>query len=379
MARNTYSAGGPAEAYRTAAFPDPAVWGEAQSMPSDSIPGQFARSHVQNKKSAVHTWFLAQIISLSALLENKESTFLDFMNGLAKAADIAESMGFSGARRWVNDIATAPLENIPANERQDQILKFLSSDFAKEQGVPMDLIGGVWGIETRFSTSGLKSPTGCAGDWQFSGGTFRYIMRDHGAELAAEARRDPELMKALEFDGISAERVVSALEKGATSVAGRDLRYHTEVATFGALKLLRREADSLGIKGEIPPERYGDMFAAYNIGGGGARDLIRKDKDGQSASALTGTTRTNLGHNPLFNGRTVSDIRGRYQGTITQRAQDFEQNFGDKLERLAQPDSPKIATFTAAATGSPSVASLADENTAEDTATAQEHPKPPRA
>lgn len=233
---------------------------------------------------------------------------------------LGSTFGVDNPRALIEGLgAPARIGEVTVGDRQ-QAVNANIQQAAHVAGISPELLGGVWGIESRFGTHNtLVSSTGCAGDFQFSRGTFRDMIEKHGARIAE-----------LAGDQISPE-VRDALRAGNWRVQtewGSDLRFHPAVSTYASAFYLREVADGLGVDPKNQ-QNFGVIFAGYNVGPGNA-DRLRDLHEAGSSRAASASLGSAASNNPLFyrGGASATEALSRYQSYVETRIADFRQNFG---------------------------------------------------
>lgn len=201
---------------------------------------------------------------------------------------------------------------VEIGERQIRVNKAIDEASAVT-GVPAELSRGLWGVESGFGKKRL-SPTGCMGDHQFSKGTFKGVVKAHGDQIPG-------------------------LEKALTEANGDllSLRDHPEVSTYAAQYYIKDLADGLGLDVK-DRANWGALYAAYNIGPGGVKKLMKLANDNAGGSAMD-----KLGFvaqaNPMFyrGGATAVEALGRYQSVIETRIEDHHRAFGILADKPKEP------------------------------------------
>lgn len=248
--------------------------------------------------------------------------------------------------------------HIDVGERQAAVSSNIENA-AKTAGIAPDLLSGIWGIESRFGThKTLVSPSGCAGDFQFTKSTFDDVMKKHGAEIAALAgdHLDPATKQALQSGDWKTD-----------TKWGSDLRFHPVVSTYASAFYLKDVAKTVGVDPK-DEQKFGVIYAGYNVGPGNAQKLENLHNTGSEQNAGR-----NLGSaaswNPMFfkGGADATEALSRYQSHVMARIDDYHKNFDAKAPEAvarvgpvangketvvaaqAEQTSPRIATSGAKA------------------------------
>lgn len=231
----------------------------------------------------------------------------------------------------------ASLGKISTGERQRAVNGVLDNA-AKTAGISPDLLGGVWGIESRFGThKTLVSNTGCSGDFQFTKDTFKSMIRKHGDDIAAAAgdRLSPDIKAALRSGKWNMD-----------TKWGSDLRFHPVVATYASAFYLREVAGTLKVDPKTQ-NNFGLIFAGYNVGPGNADHLRDLHEQGSGVTAVRAIGKP-ARQNPLFykGGATATEAISRYQSYVETRIADYHKSFG------ASAPAPVVASANASRTTS---------------------------
>ncbi len=231
-----------------------------------------------------------------------ESDPASYFNYLDRRSGI-ESGGRSSGGRF--DPGSVKMSAAEIGERQRIVVATLP-EAAAQAGVNINILQGMWGVESRFGKAlSAGSLSSARGDWQFLSGTGNYMTRKYGHEV-----------------------------EGAQ---GRDWRMDPRVSTHMAARYIRELADGLGVD-PMDERNAGLLYAAYNIGPGGVRRLLRLAEENPdiAASSRLGKLASN---NPMFykGGATAGEALGRYQQYVMAREDDFENIFGNGSSGRAGP------------------------------------------
>lgn len=243
-------------------------------------------------------------------------------------------------------VAVAPnvdfgsIRNMPIGERQRTVAATIPQA-ADAAGVSPDMMRGLWGVESGFGKGRLSS-TGCLGDWQFTKGTWAFIIEKYGDQIPSEAARA--------YAGMLKEGAIKKNDAGLQA-----LRDDPVVSTYAAAFYGKDIARGLSIDPK-DPSNYGKIYAAYNVGPASLKKLMDLEKDSPMANAKTA-----LGYvadvNPMFyrNGATASQALANYQGAVETRLKDYNRLFGDTAPVAARSDikakNPVQTAFSASASG----------------------------
>lgn len=213
------------------------------------------------------------------------------------------------------------ITDIEIGERQEIVADTIPKA-AEATGIDPDFLKGLWGIESSFGQD-LVSPTGCEGDWQFSQGSWNWMMDAHGAEIAQLIEADfPE--KAQEIRDNLSQIDGSNSRRGPLD----HMQYDPVVSTYAAAFLNKTNADTMGID-PSQSENWGLLYSAYNIGAGDSAELLAMQEAGDMSNAMRAIGQ-NAKNNPLFfsGGATANEALGRYQSSIETRLEDFNTHLG---------------------------------------------------
>ncbi|MDD3021196.1 MAG: transglycosylase SLT domain-containing protein [Alphaproteobacteria bacterium] len=224
-------------------------------------------------------------------------------NGSFSGAGAGPSASTSTNTGVQSDFKLSPIK-ISIGDRQLRVNDAIAQA-SEVTGVPADLSKGLWGVESSFGKNRL-SPTGCLGDWQFTKGTFKSVIKQHGHEI-------PGLQKALK-------------EVNGDVLALRD---HPEISTYASQFYVKDLAEGLGLDVR-EKSNWGTLYAAYNVGPGGVKKLLRlaeQDPDAVAKDKLGFVAKVN----PMFyvKGATASEALNNYQVAVETRLQDHKRAFGD--------------------------------------------------
>lgn len=217
-----------------------------------------------------------------------------YFNYLDRRAGI-ESGGRSGGGRF--DPGSVKMSAAEIGERQKIVVATLP-EAAAQAGVNINILQGMWGVESRFGKAlSAGSLSSARGDWQFLSGTGNYMTRKYGHEV-----------------------------EGAQ---GRDWRMDPRVSTHMAARYIRELADGLGVD-PMDERNAGLLYAAYNIGPGGVRRLLRLAEENPDVAAASRLGKL-ASNNPMFykGGATAGEALGRYQQYVMAREDDYEVIFGN--------------------------------------------------
>ncbi|WP_435641237.1 hypothetical protein [Micavibrio aeruginosavorus] len=193
---------------------------------------------------------------------------------------------FGPARAVVQDGGVITPQSLPNDltDRQTRVMSVLP-DAAAASGVAPELLVGMWGRESEFSTHDtMTSHTGVKGDFQ--------VSRD--AVVETLAKNGDEIAKRLEAQGL--EKQAAKIEKihdKAKDMDGPEIRSYAknnsrlidslretpEAATYTAAYYSKDIAQKLDVD-PAEPESFPIVYAGYNIGPGNAQKL----QNGEAAS-----------------------------------------------------------------------------------------------
>lgn len=184
-------------------------------------------------------------------------------------------------------------------ERQQRVTSVLA-DASKTAGVSSKFLVGLWGFESSFG-KGLKSNTGCQGDFQFTRSTMAEVIGNKGLTIASKLReqasteKDEKVKTSLNnqadvvsmlHDGlsrngkaVSKDQIDKFLHDPSNKKLVDALRNSPETSTYAAAFYSRTIADDLRVD-PTNEKSFGLMYAGYNVGTGNAQKM----KNGQVAT-----------------------------------------------------------------------------------------------
>jgi hypothetical protein len=211
--------------------------------------------------------------------------------------------------------------SLPLEDRRKAVLSVMD-DAADSAGIPRELLGGIWKIESTYGEN-LTSGTGCEGDFQFLASTFAGEIKDNGSRIAARLRARGQDDLASTVENYSA-----GLKNGSISKRNADLQALRDdplVSAYAAAYLAAETARSVHAD---PMNRndWGSIYAGYNIGPQGARQLGAELADTWNAKAQLGIAAK---ANPYFfvNNATGAQALRNYQKSIAAAADNFSARF----------------------------------------------------
>jgi hypothetical protein len=218
---------------------------------------------------------------------------------------------------------------VEVGERQVAVNNVLS-DAANSAGVSPELVRGIWGIETRFSShKTMVSPSGCSGPFQFTKGTFNDVFKDKEFRDKILAEQGDKLEPG----------VKKALQEGNWKVGsewGSDLRFHPVVSTYAAAEYMKDVGKMVGADPNNKND-FGKIYAGYNVGPGNAQKLASLEARGSQANAgsVLGSAAS---WNPAFftGGASASEALGRYQAYVESSIDSYNKSFGVKTPAATQ-------------------------------------------
>lgn len=198
-----------------------------------------------------------------------------------------KSIDFAPARAVVQDGGVITPQSLPNDltDRQARVMSVLP-DAAAASGVAPELLVGMWGRESEFSThTTMTSPTGVKGDFQVSRVAVVETLAKNGSEIAE--RLDAQGLKK------QADKIEKIHDK-AKDMDGPEIRSYArdngklidslraeapEAATYTAAFYSKDIAQKLDVD-PAEPDSFPIVYAGYNIGPGNAQKL----QDGKAAS-----------------------------------------------------------------------------------------------
>ncbi|AEP08979.1 hypothetical protein [Micavibrio aeruginosavorus] len=198
----------------------------------------------------------------------------------------AKPIDFTPARAVVQDGGVITPQSLPDDltDRQARVMSVLP-DAAAATGVAPELLVGMWGRESEFSTHDtMTSPTGVKGDFQVSRVAVVETLAKNGGEIAE--RLDAQGLKkqadkiekihekAKDMDG---DEIRSFVKKNGNLIDS--LREAPEATTYTAAFYSKDIAQKLDVD-PAEPDSFPIVYAGYNIGPGNAQKL----QDGKAAS-----------------------------------------------------------------------------------------------
>ena len=212
---------------------------------------------------------------------------------------------------------------IAIGERQNRVNDVIA-DAARSTGVNLQIMQGIWHVETKFSSIREVSSTGCSGPFQFTRGTWAEMILKHGDEIAERLRAQGH-----NEDADIALRLHTQLRNREIRPSNEQLqqqRFNGHIATYAAAHYIKDIADRNGIN-EMDPRSGGMLYAAYNVGEGSLRKLMRLGDSDQAASSVLGRVAQ---LNPMFyrGGASASEALANYQAAMDNGVRQYARNFG---------------------------------------------------
>ncbi len=216
-------------------------------------------------------------------------------------------------------------------DRRKAVLSVMD-DAAKSAGIPRELLGGIWKIESSYGQH-LTSPTGCEGDFQFLSSTFAGEIKNNGDKIAARLRAQGQNELADKVENYS-----KGLKNGTISTHDEGLqalRDDPYVSTYAAAYLASETAKSVHVD-PMNKSSWGDIYAGYNVGPKAARDLRGKLYDTPDAKDSLGVAAK---ANPYFfrDSATGKEALQNYQNSIDSATGDFNKRFPNGAASVQSP------------------------------------------
>ena len=212
---------------------------------------------------------------------------------------------------------------IAVGEKQNRVNDVIA-DAARSTGVNLQIMQGIWHVETKFSSIREVSSTGCSGPFQFTRGTWGEMILKHGDEIAERLSAQgyhEDAAIALRYHTQLRNREIRPSDAGL-----QQQRFNGHIATYAAAHYIKDIADRNNIN-EMDPRSGGMLYAAYNVGEGSLRKLMRLGDSDQAASGVLGR----VAHlNPMFyrGGASASEALANYQAAMDNGVRQYARNFG---------------------------------------------------
>jgi len=209
------------------------------------------------------------------------------------------------------------------DDRRRAVMSVLD-DAAKTAGIPRDLLGGIWHIESTCG-SGLSSGTGSEGDFQFLASTFAGEIKQNGSKIATRLRATGHADLAT-----AVENYQRGLKNGTVSESDsglQNLRYDPYVSTYAGALLAAENAHIAGVDPYNKAE-WGVIYAGYNVGPTNARKLRHDYYDTSDSGARLGKAAR---VNPAFyqNHATGAEALACYQAKLSEHVDKFVKQFAN--------------------------------------------------